>query len=97
MSVYFIAQLSIHDPVGYDRYLDGFDAAWAPYEGEVVLVDEAPTVLEGAWSYDRIVLLRFPDEAALRRWYDSDAYRALRAIRQGAAHGPIIVGHEHAD
>jgi len=97
MSVYFIAQLRIHDPAAYGRYLDGFDAAWAPYEGEVVLVDEAPSVLEGEWPYSRVVLLRFPDEASLRRWYDSDAYRALRAIRRGAADGPIIVAHEDAD
>jgi len=96
MSVYFIAQLRIHDPSAYDRYLDGFDAVWESYEGVVVLVDEAPTVLEGEWPYSRLVMLRFPDEAALRRWYDSDGYRALRAIRQGAADGPIVVAHADA-
>lgn len=97
MSVYFIAQLRIPDPAAYERYLAGFDEVWAQYEGEILLVDEKPTVLEGEWPYDRLVLFRFPDEAALRRWYDSEGYRALRRIRQGAAHGPAIVGHEDDD
>ncbi len=97
MSVYFIAELNVHDPAGYDRYLEGFDEVWERYEGEVVLVDEAPTVLEGEWPHTRVVLLRFPDEAALRRWYDSDGYRALRPIRQAAADGHIIVAHEYAE
>ncbi len=96
MSVYFIADLRIHDPAGYERYLDGFDEAFAGTAGEVVLVDESPTVLEGDWPYNRLVVLRFPNEAALRRWYDSDAYRRLRVIRQAAADGRVVVAHEEA-
>lgn len=94
MSVYFIAQLRVHDPAGYEGYLAGFDEAFEGTGGEVVLVDEDPTVLEGDWPFTRVVLLRFPDEPALRSWYDSDAYRRLRAIRQKAADGRIIVAHE---
>lgn len=94
MSVYFIAQLRVHDPAEYERYLDGFDDAFAGTGGEVVLVDEAPAILEGDWPFTRVVLIRFPDETALRSWYDSEAYCRLRAIRQGAADGPVIVAHE---
>ncbi len=97
MSAYFVAQLRISDPATYDRYLAGFDEVWERFGGEILLVDEHPTLLEGEWPYHRLVLFRFPDEAALRRWYDSDGYRALRRIRQGAAEGPVIVGHENDD
>ncbi len=94
MSVYFIANLRVHQPALYDRYLDGFDAIFERYEGEVLLVDDAPTVLEGEWPYTRLVLIRFPDEAALRRWYDSPEYRRLAQIRQRAADGFIVIAHE---
>lgn len=94
MSVYFIAGLRVHDPTGYDRYLDGFDAVFERYEGEVVLVDEAPAVLEGEWPYTRVVLLRFPDEAALRRWYESPEYQRLALVRHAAADGFVIAAHE---
>lgn len=94
MAAYFMAQLRVHDPDRYEHYLDGFDDVFEPFGGEVVLVDESPTVLEGEWPYTRVVLIRFRDEAALRRWYDSDGYRRLRAIRQAAADGSVIVAHE---
>ncbi len=97
MSVYFIAQLRVHDPSSYDHYLEQFDAAFEGHEGEVVLVDESPMVLEGEWPFTRVVLIRFPDEASLRRWYDSAAYRRLRAIRASAADGCVLVAHEEGN
>ncbi len=84
----------MHQPALYDRYLDGFDAVFERYEGEVLLVDDAPTVLEGEWPYTRLVLIRFPDEAALRRWYDSPEYQRLAQIRHQAADGFIVIAHE---
>ncbi len=94
MSVYFIANLRVHQPALYDRYLDGFDAIFERYEGEVLLVDDAPSVLEGEWPYTRLVLIRFPDEAALRRWYDSPEYQRLAQIRHQAADGSVVIAHE---
>jgi uncharacterized protein (DUF1330 family) len=33
---------------------------FSKYAGRVLSVDEAPTVLEGQWSFTRTVLLDFP-------------------------------------
>ncbi len=93
MSVYFIAGLRVHDPARYDQYLEGFDEVFQRYEGEVVLVDEAPAVLEGEWPYTRLVVIRFPDEPALRRWYESPEYQRLARLRHAAADGFIVAGH----
>ncbi len=94
MSVYFIAGLRVHDGALYDRYLEGFDAVFERDEGEVVLVDETPALLEGDWPYTRLVVLRFPDEVALRRWYESPEYQQLARLRHAAADGFIVAGHE---
>ena len=59
---YFIALIDIHDPDGYQRYLDGFDAVFERFDGEVIAVDEAPTILEGRWPAARTVVIRFPSE-----------------------------------
>lgn len=93
MSVYFVAGLRVHDPALYDQYLDGFDAIFQRYDGEVLAVDEAPALLEGEWPYSRAVVIRFPDEAALRRWYESEAYQELAGIRRRAADGFIVAVH----
>jgi uncharacterized protein (DUF1330 family) len=62
MSCYFVAQIRIHDPQEYQRYLDGFDQIFADYRGKVVAVDDSPTVLEGNWPCTRAVVIRFPNE-----------------------------------
>lgn len=91
MSAYFIARITIHDPSGYERYLEGFDAAFAGRGGEVLAVDDVPVLLEGTWPCTRTVLIRFPDLAAARAWYDSPAYQSLARIRHGAADADIVL------
>jgi uncharacterized protein (DUF1330 family) len=91
MSSYFIALIDIHDPAGYERYLDGFDAVFDRYNGEVVAVDENPTTLEGRWPAKRTVVIRFPAEEDLLRWYRSPEYQRLARLRAGAATANIAV------
>ena len=91
VSSYFVALINIHDPVRYEQYLAGFDAVFEQYEGEVVSVEDNPTVLEGEWPAERTVLIRFPNERGLRRWYDSPEYRQLARHRQEASVASIAI------
>jgi uncharacterized protein (DUF1330 family) len=91
MSSYLIAQITIHDRDGYQRYLDGFDEIFAKYKGLVVAVDEAPTLLEGKWPCTRTVLMRFPSEEEARRWYDSPEYQELVKHRHRAADANVVL------
>jgi uncharacterized protein (DUF1330 family) len=93
MSVYFAATIRIHDAERYARYLDGYDTAFAGTGGEVVAVDDAPVVLEGAPLPGRVVLIRFPDEAAFRSWYESPAYAAIVVHRHAAAATDALLLH----
>ncbi|MCW5548421.1 MAG: DUF1330 domain-containing protein [Opitutaceae bacterium] len=91
MSVYAIALIRIQDRAKYSAYERRFMEVFARFEGEVLAVDDAPRVLEGDWPGERTVLLRFPDEAALRRWYDSEAYREIVRDRMVAASADIAI------
>jgi uncharacterized protein (DUF1330 family) len=48
-------------------------------------------VLEGSWEPKRLVVLEFPDADAARAWYDSDAYREARAVRDGAGEWRMVI------
>lgn len=91
MSCYFVALIDIHDADAYARYLEGFDAVFAKFGGEVVAVEDEPRVLEGTWPAGRTVLIRFANEDELRRWYGSPGYQALARIRQAAADARIAI------
>jgi uncharacterized protein (DUF1330 family) len=91
MSCYFIAQINIHDKDEYQNYLDGFDEIFIKYKGIVEAVDEQPTILEGEWPFQRTVLIRFPDEAEAKRWYESPQYQQLAQYRQCASQANIVL------
>ncbi|TMJ65525.1 MAG: DUF1330 domain-containing protein [Alphaproteobacteria bacterium] len=47
-------------------------------------------VLEGDWRPNRVVIIEFPDMAAIRAWYGSPEYQPLIALRQSAASDVMI-------
>lgn len=79
-------------------YLRGIDATLAPFGGRFIIHGGRPTMLEGEWAGDLIVIA-FPDRAAAEGWYASPAYAAILPLRTGNAEGPVMlidgVGPDH--
>jgi uncharacterized protein (DUF1330 family) len=91
MSVYVIAQLRIHDPVTYRRYVDRFMNVFKNYNGSVLVADENPTVVEGAWDGNKVVMVSFPDEASFRQWADSSEYMDIAKDRKAGTESVVIL------
>jgi uncharacterized protein (DUF1330 family) len=85
MTVYVIAQLQFKDRAVYNRYQAAFAPVFARHKGTVLAADDQPTVLEGDWPRDKVVLLSFPDEDAYREWADSPEYQAIAVDRVAGA------------
>ncbi len=64
MTVYAIAQLKMTDRAAYDRYQVRFFDVFRKFNGRLLSADESPSVVEGDWNRDKLVLMSFPDEAA---------------------------------
>lgn len=97
MSSYFIALIDIHDPEKYEEYLAGYDEVFEKYKGKVVAVEDQPQVLEGEWPAKRTVLIEFPNDHELRRWYDSPEYQTLAQYRRDASDAAIAIIHGRDD
>jgi len=93
MTVYAIAQLWIHDPARYARYVDRFMAVFKNYKGRVLAADENPVLFEGPWDGNKIVVLSFPDEASFRQWAESPEYQEIANDRKAAAKSVILLVH----
>ena len=91
MSVYVIAQLWIHNPVTYGRYLSRFMEVFKNYQGRVLVADESPVILEGAWDGDKVVVVWFPDEASFRDWAESPDYLEIAEDRKAGAKSVIVL------
>jgi uncharacterized protein (DUF1330 family) len=64
---------------------------FSKYKGEILVVEESPTVLEGEWQYTRTVVLRFSDEDEAKRWYESLEYQKLAQHRFQASRTNAIL------
>jgi uncharacterized protein (DUF1330 family) len=91
MSAYIIALIEICDRDEYRRYQEGFLEILAQYDGEILVVEEAPTVLEGEWPHTRTVVIRFADDNEAQRWYESEPYQALAQHRFRASRTSLIL------
>ena len=85
MSAYIIAHVDVTDPQQYEQYKVLSSKAIAAHGAEICIRGGAVEMLEGGWSPSRIVLLKFPNMAAARAFYDSAEYQLAKQARAGAA------------
>jgi uncharacterized protein (DUF1330 family) len=82
--VYLLANLHVSD---LDGYLSDYGFPVMPMllgaGGEVLVATPQVTVLEGDYTSNWSVVVRFPNQAAADGWYTSPEYQAMIPVRQG--------------
>lgn len=92
MSVYALAQLRIHDPERYGRYMSRFMPVLEKYNGKLLAADDAPRVLEGQWwDRNKVVLMEFADKDAFRAWASSPEYNEIAEDRRASADVVVLL------
>jgi uncharacterized protein (DUF1330 family) len=91
MPAYVFANIEVTDPVLYEEYRKGVPATIAQYGGRYVARGDAAEGLEGGYAPQRVVILEFPSVERAKAWWNSPEYRPLRAIRQRASRGDLLL------
>jgi uncharacterized protein (DUF1330 family) len=91
--VYMIAQLDVKNHDTYaQRYALPVIEQLQKHGVEVLAVSAAPKVLEGTWSGNWTVILRFPSRAIAENWYASEEYQHLKSLRLNElTHGGSLI------
>src|SRR5262249_56192635 len=71
MAAYWIGQHAISDAAGFDEYLRQVIPMIERHGGRYLTRAGAHEVLEGDWRPNRVVIVEFPDMAALKAWNGS--------------------------
>jgi uncharacterized protein (DUF1330 family) len=66
MTVYVIANVKFTKEELYRRYQARFFDVFKQFKGRLLVADEAPKVLDGAFPHDKVVVMQFPDRARRR-------------------------------
>ena len=92
MSAYIIAFVDIHDRTRFAQdYVPPIASTLELFGGRVVAASDEPTTLEGSVPPGRTVLLEFPDLDSARRWYASDEYTPLLALRKSISTSSAVL------
>jgi uncharacterized protein (DUF1330 family) len=91
MPAYVIAEVEVADPALYEQYRREVPATLAAFGGRFVVRGGAVEPLEGEWAPKRLVVLEFPDHAAAKAWWSSQAYAKPKALRQRSARTQLVI------
>ncbi len=84
-SAYIIANVTVTNPQQYEEYKKWSSAAMQALGAEVCVRGGKADVVEGDWTPDRLVILKFPSLAAAHAFNASPEYGKAREARKGAA------------
>jgi uncharacterized protein (DUF1330 family) len=84
-SAYVLANVNVTNPQQYEEYKRLSTIAMKAHGAEVCVRGGKTEVLEGDWTPDRVVLLKFPSIEKAKAFYASPEYKAAIQARQGAA------------
>ena len=84
-SAYILANVQVTNPEQYEEYKKLSTIAMKAHGAEVCVRGGAVEVIEGDWTPNRVVLLKFPSVEQAKAFNSSPEYAAARASRQGAA------------
>lgn len=92
MAAYWIGEHKITDPLKFEEYLRQVVPLIERFGGRYLTKPGSHKILEsGYWRPDRVVIVEFPDMAALDNWYTSPEYQPLIALRQASSVDMLII------
>jgi uncharacterized protein (DUF1330 family) len=85
MPAYYLVDVrEIKDAAKMDEYRARINPIVERFGGRYVVIGGPVQVLEGSYKPVFPVMIEFPSIADARRWYDSEEYRELKALRLSA-------------
>lgn len=84
-NAYIVGNITIKDPAKWAEYCRQVPGTLAPWGAELFFRGKRAAVLAGESPHSDIVVIRFPDIAAVSAWHASTGYQALIPLRQEAA------------
>jgi uncharacterized protein (DUF1330 family) len=81
--VHVVANFTVQDAAKYREYEKGFFPILKRQGGAFITYDDGSITFEGAAPpQGRVVMFRFPNEAAATAWYNDPEYQALSEHRR---------------
>lgn len=91
MSAYLILDLTIHDFDKFHEYINRIPAFINKHGGRYVVKGEIPTVIEGDWNPERVVVIEFPSRDHVTQFFEDPGCQSLFEIRHSTTTSKLIL------
>ncbi|HEY7241378.1 MAG TPA: DUF1330 domain-containing protein [Burkholderiales bacterium] len=91
MAAYVIGDIDVTDAALYEDYRKQVLATVQKFGGRFMVRGGKVEALEGGWAPKRLVMLEFPSMEQAQKWYRSNEYAPLIALRQRASRGKLVL------
>ena len=81
MAGYFIVQINVTNKENYKKYIEKVTPIVKKFGGEYIIRGGQSENIEGKWSYERTVVLKFPTYNMVKEWHESEEYKPIKNIR----------------
>jgi uncharacterized protein (DUF1330 family) len=87
MAAYFVIHNRILNAEKLQEYVPKALETMAPYNPELLVLDENSQVIEGSTNLPRTILIKFDSRDAAMAWYNSPEYQKVLPLRLEATEG----------
>ena len=91
MKAYLILDLTIHDIGSFLEYINKIPDFIEKHSGRYIVQGEEPTVLEGDWNPERVVVIEFPARENANAFLHDPEIQPLFAIRHKTTTSKLIL------
>ncbi len=91
MTAYLVLDFSILDLPRFLPYADAIPAFIEKHGGRYIVRGVEPTVMEGTWSPDRVVVLEFPSQDHAKAFLADPDAQPLFALRHRTTNSKLIL------
>ena len=91
VKAYLVLDFSVHDLRGFRPYVSAIPAFIEKHGGRYIVRGVGPTVVEGDWSPELMVILEFPSRENAKAFLDDPDAQALFDVRHRTANSKLVL------
>ena len=91
MKAYLVLDLSVHYFNGFKKYIDEIPAFIAKHSGRYIVRGVRPTIVEGDWKPDRVVILEFPQREHAEAFLSDPEIQDLFKVRYATTTSKLVL------
>ena len=91
MKAYLVLDLSVHDFGGFRKYIAEIPAFIAKHSGKYVVQGVQPTIIEGDWKPERMVIIEFPEREKAEAFLSDPKIQDLFKVRHATTTSKLVL------